>query len=234
MNWMICESRGIRESDVPERVRALPTVKRLGVGNAGDKDLLACIVSGNRHVNRLDLSRGLIQSYSLADLGRMDPEVLAQAPGMTELQAVRLAAAFELGRRSCHQTDTPPHCKTPADVLHLLAGPRAVLQKETFWTIMIDRKHHARPVEVSTGLLDVTLVHPREIFRTAIEHNAAVILLAHFHPSGDPTPSTEDIRITRRLIEAGKIIDIEILDHVIVTRGDAFHSMREEGIVKFN
>ena len=106
---------------------------------------------------------------------------------------------------------------------------------ECFAVLCLDTKNGLRIAEVVTkGLLDASLVHPREVFRTAIAKSAASIVLAHNHPSGDVTPSMEDICITRQLVEAGKVVDIKVLDHVIVGPGtDNVHSMREEGMVDF-
>lgn len=127
---------------------------------------------------------------------------------------------------------------TPADA-YRICSDLAQLAQESFHVLILNSKNAlVERCLVSLGLVDASLVHPREVFRTAIHKNAAGILLAHNHPSGDPYPSVEDIRITKQLVEAGRIIDIKILDHVIIGRksGDheAFFSLREEGICKFN
>ena len=108
-------------------------------------------------------------------------------------------------------------------------------ETECFVVLCLDAKNGMRAAEiVTTGLLDASLVHPREVFRAAILRNSASIVLLHNHPSGDATPSTEDIRITRQLIEAGKVLDIRVVDHVIIAPGNgAAYSMRESGVVSF-
>ena len=138
-----------------------------------------------------------------------------------------------------YRTASQRPCKSPADAVDLCdcIGDG---EQESFVVISLDRKNGALSTEIVTsGLLDASLVHPREIFRCAILRNAAAIVLAHNHPSGDPTPSAEDVRITRQLIEAGRILDIKVLDHVILglptEKGGKrkFISLREEGVVSF-
>ena len=126
--------------------------------------------------------------------------------------------------------------RTPDDVVRLCVDLTALAQ-ESFQVLTLNTKNRLiNRHMVTLGLMDSSLVHPREIFRTAIEDGAAAIILLHNHPSGDPTPSAEDIRITRQLIEAGRIIDINVLDHVILGKsegGKAFVSLREDGLCKF-
>ena len=123
-------------------------------------------------------------------------------------------------------------CRTPADAAGVLADT-ATLAQEAFTVLTLDTKHHIIDRHLITlGLLDASLVHPREVFRTAIQDGAAAILVSHNHPSGDPTPSAEDIRITRQLVEAGKVLDVQVLDHVVIGRGETpFASLRETGLV---
>ena len=109
-----------------------------------------------------------------------------------------------------------------------------------FWTLLLDAKNQlkGRPAEITCGLLDASLVHPREVFQEAIRLGAAAVVLAHNHPSGEPTPSAEDVRITKQLVEAGRIVDIKVMDHVVLGKPAAlglpdFVSMREQGLVSF-
>jgi len=128
-------------------------------------------------------------------------------------------------------------CRTPADASRLLPN-YGNLDRELFCTVLLNGKNNViNVVETTHGLADASLVHPREVFREAIRQNALAVVLLHNHPSGDPTPSAEDIRITRQLIEAGRIIDIKVMDHIIVGRPNVrtpgFCSLREEGVVSF-
>ena len=127
--------------------------------------------------------------------------------------------------------------RTPEDVSRLCDDLRQLAQ-ETFHILILNSKNSlVNRIMVSLGLLDASLVHPREVFRQAVTENAAAIILVHNHPSGDPTPSAEDIRITRQLIEAGRVLDIKVLDHTIIGQtgnGRSFMSMREEGLCDFS
>lgn len=129
-------------------------------------------------------------------------------------------------------------CRTPEDI-HRVVADTAQLAQEAFTVLTLNRKYNIINRHlISLGVVDATLVHPREVFRTAIADGAAAIVVTHNHPSGDPTPSAEDLRITRQLVEAGKVLDIEVLDHVIVGRTNdtnyrGFLSLRESGLVSF-
>lgn len=131
-------------------------------------------------------------------------------------------------------------CRTPEDCYRVLSDT-AQLAQEAFTVLTLNRKYNIINRHlVSLGIADATLVHPREIFRTAIMDGASAIVLSHNHPSGDPTPSAEDLRLTRQMVEAGKVVDIEILDHVIVGRPSpdghssrGFISLRESGLISF-
>jgi DNA repair protein RadC len=124
--------------------------------------------------------------------------------------------------------------RMPKDVARVCSDIRQLAQ-ETFHVLSLDSKNNLLDRHVvSIGLVDSSLVHPREVFRRAIETGAAALILVHNHPSGDVSPSAEDIRITKQLIEAGRIIDIKVLDHVVIGAGDRFVSLRENGLVEFN
>ena len=130
---------------------------------------------------------------------------------------------------------------SPEDVARLLREQARELDHERFWVVLLDTRNRMKqgPILVSQGVLNASLVHAREVFRPAVTHAAAAVILAHNHPSGDPSPSPEDLKISRELIQAGKVLGIKVLDHVIVgqTRpGQAsyFHSLRESGLVAFH
>jgi DNA repair protein RadC len=166
---------------------------------------------------------------------------LAQVDGISTVKAQILKAALELGRRVGTET-TAARIKisTPGDVYALLRHRAVTLGREVFWVLLLDAKNalKCQPIDVTAGILDASLVHPREVFREAVRSAAAAVVLAHNHPSGDPAPSAEDLRITRQLVEAGGVVDIKVLDHVIVGRcgtphPDGYLSLREAGLVKF-
>jgi len=153
----------------------------------------------------------------------------------------RLERPMELAKRlSEEQASRKYRVRTPEDAARLLREKARTLDAEIFWVILLDSKNYMKgnPVEITRGLLDASLVHPREVFREAIRGATAAIVLLHNHPSGDPSPSAEDIRITKQLVESGRIVDIKVLDHVILGKqyegGERdYISLRESGIVEF-
>jgi DNA repair protein RadC len=147
--------------------------------------------------------------------------------------AARVVACLELGRRAAswprgHRAAVT----TPQDVVSLLAARARGLDREHFWALALDTKNHlSRVFEVSVGSLNASIVHPRELFRGAVRASAASIVIAHNHPSGDPTPSGADIQLTRRLVRAGDVLGIEVLDHVVIGDGGEWASLRELGLM---
>lgn len=157
---------------------------------------------------------------------------LQRTPGVGPAKAARLVAAFELGMRLASESrPSLPRIAEPADVARLV-GPRLRdLAVEEFHLLALDTKSHVlRDVLITRGLLDSSLVHPREVFRAAIAEAAAGIILVHNHPSGDPTPSAEDRAVTRQLVAAGQLLDLPVYDHVIVA-GDRFTSFATSGLL---
>lgn len=230
--------------DLPGKARPRETALELGVERTGDDVLLAILLrtGGRRGQGVLELARDVLArcGHSLERLADASVEELVTLPGLGPVKALELKAALELGRRSA-TPDTAgarPLVLDPAPVLQLL-GPRAArLSQEVFWMLPLNAKYRLLrpPVEITTGLLDASLAHPREVFREAIRATAAAIVLAHNHPSGDPHPSREDIHMTRRLVEAGRVIGIPVLDHVIIARGTPppYTSLRSDGTVSFD
>ena len=163
----------------------------------------------------------------LAELARASPHELARVAGLGRAGAARLAAAFELGRRAIEAAQHRAHVRSPQDVLALL-GPRvAGLRQELFFAIGLDVRHRVLDVvEIARGTATDVGVHPREVFRPLVRSAAAGAVLAHNHPSGDPTPSADDIALTRRLCAVGKVVGIPVLDHVVIG-GNAMRSIAE-------
>ena len=157
----------------------------------------------------------------LLGLSRADPAELAQSCGLRRGEATRLAAAFALGRRLA-RFRRPPRAplRSPERVARLLEAELSGLHQESFHVLALDGRHAllAR-FEVSRGTLTTSLVHPREVFRPAIARGAAAVIAVHNHPSGDPEPSAEDLAVTRRLLEAGRLLGIPLLDHVVIGAG---------------
>ncbi|HTL38415.1 MAG TPA: DNA repair protein RadC [Kofleriaceae bacterium] len=185
---------------------------RRGTSSLGDRELLAMIVGGEDAIDALVESAG-----GIAELSRASPRELAQIAGIGPALATRIVAAFELGRRvieMVHHRTTIGHA---GDVHHLLAPRFAGMMQEVFLVVGVDiRNNLLDVVEVARGTVLGVEVHPREVFRPLIRMAAAGAVLVHNHPSGDPTPSQEDVDLTRRLREIGALLGIPIIDHVVI------------------
>jgi DNA repair protein RadC len=155
---------------------------------------------------------------------------LEAEPGIGSASASRIVAALELGRRAASEPpgrDAP--IRGPSDVFARLGPLLRDLRQEEFHALLLNSQHRViRDVLVTRGILDASLIHPREVFRAAIVESAAGVILVHNHPSGDPTPSAEDRAVTRQLVSAGKAVGIPVLDHVVVGEG-RFVSLLERG-----
>lgn len=169
---------------------------------------------------------------SLRRLAARPPAELLQVPGIGPAKAARLLAAFELAARLAREERPPlPRIREPEDVIRLFATKLRDLAVEEFHLLALDSQSQVlREVMVTRGLLNSSLVHPREVFRHAIAEAAAGIIVVHNHPSGDPTPSAEDQSVTRQLIAAGRLLDLPLYDHVIIA-GDRFLSFAAAGLL---
>lgn len=232
--------------DLPKPLLPREEMDRVGVANLSDVSLLAILIkSGAKGVNVVELATRLLRKYgSLTGLAGTTVEELArdrEIKGVGKVKAQVLMAAMELGRRLNQEALADrPKIRAPRDAAALLRDRARVLEHEVFWVLHLDAKNNLKgaPQVVSQGILDASLVHPREVFRDAIRSSTAAVVLAHNHPSGEPTPSAEDIRITRQLVEAGGVIGIRVVDHIVIGKpamsaGTDFISMREEGLVEF-
>ncbi len=233
-----------RVRDMPSCLRPREEMEKAGPRGVPDDALLAILLrSGVRGLSVVDVARSLLRDYgSLSALAQCSVDELAARRGVGRVKAQVLAAAMEIARRISEDTDPwRRQIREPSDVAAVLRSEVMFLDREHFWVLILDTKNRlkGRPERISAGLLDASLVHPREVFQEAIRRGAAAVMLAHNHPSGDPTPSAEDIATTRQLLEAGRIVDIRVLDHVILgkspPRGTSeFFSMRENGVVTFS
>ncbi len=199
-----------------------------------DVELLALqLGSGARGKSASDVAREMLASYgSLADVAGCDALELTRCHGVGPAKAARLAAAFELTRRLRART---PGARTvlsgPAEVYAAFAPLMEDLKREVFRVALLDARNALlRDRVISEGTLSASLVHPREVFKPAILESAASVVLLHNHPSGDPTPSREDIRLTRQLVECARLLDLRIHDHVVIGRG-RYVSLAERGII---
>jgi DNA repair protein RadC len=166
-------------------------------------------------------------------LWRACAEDLVRIRGVGPAGAARLLACLELARRaSAWPAAGRPVVSTPEDVVALCGTQLRGLDREHFWALVLSTKNRLlRMVEVSVGSLNTSIVHPRELFKEAVRISAASIVVVHNHPSGDPTPSSADLQLTRRLARAGEVLGIELLDHVVIGDGGAHASMRQMGVL---
>lgn len=162
-----------------------------------------------------------------------EPEQLVQFDGIGPAKALQIKAMLELGRRVAgSKRPTNAALTSPQEVYLFLKEEMRYLQKEHFKTLLFNTKNHVISIEdISVGSLNASIVHPREVFNPAIKKNAASMILTHNHPSGDPSPSREDLDITKRLVEAGEILGIKILDHIVVGDNNYF-SFKEKGLIR--
>lgn len=193
-------------------------------------ELIAILLEkGIRNKNVLELSKEILAEYSLKELSGLSVNKLKKIPGIGTAKACRIIASFELARRMTSYHDSKnPEITGPEDVYHLL-NFLIYRSNEIFLGLFLDtKKKLICKKTLFIGTLNTTLVHPREIFNEAIKASADSVILAHNHPSGDPMPSNEDIQITKQIIQAGEIIGIPVLDHVIIGN-KKFISLRDIG-----
>jgi DNA repair protein RadC len=175
--------------------------------------------------------RLLSQFGGLAGLAQASHDELCQVHGIGEAKATQIKAALELGRRLLA---TAPHerpqVRSPADVANLLMLEMSLLEQEHLRAVLLDTKNVViRVINVYAGNLNTAVVRVGEVFREAIRANCASIIVVHNHPSGDPTPSPEDVRVTEQLVEAGRLLDIDVLDHLVIGR-NRYVSLKERGL----
>ncbi len=217
---------GVADVDMPRE-----KLERLGPEGLRDEELLAILLrTGYEGRNVLEISRGIVKRYPVNKLVDMDLKELTTIKGIGRAKAAGLVAGFELAKRGLNQgIGIEPTITSPADVLGLLTDIKD-LRKEYFVALFLNARNQVICREnVSVGSLNASLVHPREVFVPAVGSSAASVILAHNHPSGDVTPSREDIELTRRMVQAGEIMGIEVLDHLIVG-SERFLSMKEANV----
>ncbi|MBN1694851.1 DNA repair protein RadC [candidate division WOR-3 bacterium] len=217
--------------DLPQEDRPRERLKEVGVDNLSIQELLALVVEkGRKGKSVLSVSQNLLARFgNLAKMKEASIEELQEVDGIGFATACKLKAALKLGEKALSKHNKFDYqITTPKDVFELLKNDMGNKKKEHFKILSLTtRKKLISIDDISIGILDSSLAHPREIFKPAIQNSAASIILVHNHPSGDPTPSKDDIKMTERLIEAGKIIGIEIDDHVIIS-DNLFASLRSD------
>jgi DNA repair protein RadC len=218
--------------DIPKLERPREKLIKKGPKALKKEELLAIILrTGIKNRNVLQLSQEILQKYVRRKLAAASYEELRNIKGVGPTKAVQILAAIELGNRLFKEKpEQDIYINTPEDTIKVVSGIKNN-KKENFVALYLDARNKLIHQEtISIGSLTASLVHPREVFEPAITHLAAQIILAHNHPSGDPEPSKEDIVITKRLAESGKILDIEITDHIIIAK-NGFFSFKERVLI---
>ncbi len=218
--------------DVALHDRPREKLQRLGAAALGDNELVAIVLgSGSRGCGALELANRLLErAGGLHGLTRAALGELHLVPGVGDARAAQVLAAVELGRRTLVRgTADRPRLSTPRQLASYLLPQYGAGAVEQFGIVMLDTKHRMIRIKIlSIGSLDTTVVHPREVFREATSASAAAIVLFHNHPSGDPTPSADDLVLTTRMVNAGDIMGIDVVDHLILA-DQRYFSLVEAG-----
>jgi len=209
--------------EIADHERPQERLERGGIEALSDVELLTLVLrTGQRGASALELAQSLRARYPrLADLAAASPHELSGVAGVGRAHAAAICAAIALGRRADqHELVPGERVGASADVFRHFRARLAGLRQERFYVVMLDGKGRVtREVRISEGTLTASLVHPREVFRAAIREAAASVILVHNHPSGDPTPSPEDVALTARLRAAGELIGVKVVDHVVIGQG---------------
>jgi len=231
-------AESFRLKDQPANERPRERLVARGPDALTHAELIAILLrTGLQGTNVVQVGQTLLQKFgSLNALALASVDELKLVPGIGRDKAATLAAAFALAKRmEQERCDESPVLDNPATVVNFMRETNRLKNVESFQVLLLNvRKRLIRAEDISQGTLDTILVHPREVFRAAIVANAAGIVLVHNHPSGDPTPSEADIKVTRDLIRAGQLLKIDVVDHVIIGRATAerakdYASLRELG-----
>jgi len=216
--------------DLPKVDRPREKLEKYGPEKLSDSELLAILLrTGAKGINVVELARKTLGKFSGSGLAKANFKELKNTFGLGAAKACEIVACFELGRRLLQNKKSQIYL-TPKDVWNELKDIRDN-KKEHFVIFFLDARNQEIKREIiSVGSLNANLVHPREVFEPAVRHLAAQIILAHNHPSGDPEPSEDDLEITKRLVESGKILGIEVIDHIIVVK-NGFLSLKEKNLI---
>jgi len=221
--------------DLPKPERPRERLKQFGPEALSAQELLALIIG--RGVSRKSVmtiaQELLIKFGNVKAISEATLEELSQIKGIGFAKAAQIKACFELGKRQDLEPEQKDFdIKDPQSVVKAIRASIKDKAKEHFKLILLNARNKIIGITtVSIGSLNASIVHPREVFKDAIAHNAYSVVLAHNHPSGDPEPSEDDLTMTRRLIEAGKILGIEVLDHIIITKNGYF-SFKDRGLLR--
>ena len=224
--------------ELPADERPRERLAAHGAAALSDSELIAILLrTGVVGANAIEVARQLLAEFgNLSGLSRSTVQELARIKGVGAAKAVQLAAAFGLASRLARETLDRRTVDTPAKIFELLGAEMRTLQTESLRVLLLDTKLKLiRAEEIFRGSINECIAHPREIFRPALLHSAYALIVVHNHPSGDPTPSSSDQRLTTRLREAAELLQIRLIDHIILGSGDGgrqpWFSFREAGVL---
>lgn len=228
----------LRMKDIPASERPYEKLEKFGSETLSNAELLAVIIrTGSREETSVALAQRVLSlgqdNGGIAFLHNLSVQELRKTKGIGKVKALQIKAVMELSKRvSTSQINKDRVViRSPVEISSLLMEEMRHLQKEVFKIVMLNTKNHIiKHLNISVGCLNSSIVHPREVFSEAVKVGCSALLLVHNHPSGDPGPSTEDIETTQRLINAGSILGIKVLDHIVIGDG-RYISFREQGLM---
>jgi DNA repair protein RadC len=228
----------LKISELPPDDRPREKLLARGPNALTNAELIAILLrTGLPGANAVEVAAQLLARYpTLNALSRCSVEEISAIDGIGPAKALQLVAAFNLGHRIAEEKFATQKIDTPELVYNLLGAEMRALQKESLWLLLLDTRYHLiRKEEISRGSVNESIAHPREVFRPAIIASAYAVIVAHNHPSGDPSPSQADHGLTRRLAEAAELLQIKLLDHVIIgapAEGrQPYFSFKEAGVL---
>ena len=220
--------------DLPKPERPRERLQKLGPDALSSQELLALVIGrGIPKKSVMTIAQELMARFgNVKAISQATLEELSQIKGIGPAKAAQIKACFELAKRENLEADEESFdIKNPEAVFKLMSSSIKDKAKEHFKLILLNSRNKKIGLStISIGTLTTSLVHPREVFKDAITHSAASVILCHNHPSGDPEPSEDDLKITRKLVESGKILGIEVIDHIIIGKTN-FYSFREKGLI---
>lgn len=221
--------------DLPKTERPRERLKKFGAEALSAQELLAIIIGrGSPKQSVMKIAQELLTTFgSIEAISNATIEQLDAVTGIGPAKAMQIKACFELAKRKNLEPENnqDAYIETPKDVVNIISKELADKTKEHFKIIMLNTRNKVIGVSgISIGTLNASLVHPREVFKAAIDHCSASIILVHNHPSGDPEPSDDDLIMTKRLVDSGKLVGIEVIDHIIIGK-DGYYSFKDKKLL---
>lgn len=221
--------------DMPFYERPRERLMEVGAENLSTYELIAILIrTGSTKQSAIEISKSILyETNQLLDLKQKTIAELSEIHGIGKTKAITLLAAIELGKRVLNSNNDFIKISNPVDVFNLLKNEFMGLKQEVLYVLFLDLKTNLiAKKQIFIGSLNQSLIHPREVYKYAVKYSAFQIIMVHNHPSGDPAPSYQDIEVTKRFIEIGKLLQIEVIDHIIIAQNRYLSIMDEIGINK--